>query len=599
MMKRPSESRRQALRQRSEQHRTSGSKSTTRQPLTSEQAHVHAQWYVDREREPVEASGVNPRVDEIATTTDQPTFVSLPLSMQHLLPSDSSRGPAASRGTTQRATPATASQPTPRTSRLALTRIEVRAPRSARLRNAKGLPQMASPTSGSTSHSKSFDSTDESRTNQKPAVDAKPITASQRSVSSQAVLTSQPPVERRIDAPSAAKPTVHSAISSNAGNTHVGLAESQSGGRGNNSIATAIEGDFAGRRFRLDHADWIPTPHNSSVLILGTETPIPPAGRTSSPSHQITSPPSASKSDNSPASPLYVAEVLSGPTAKGPAVSEPAVSGASVTEAAVSQSQIVVQGTEKGLAVAELPSTSTTIADVIGPKSEAAASSSEPLRAAWEVDDFRWPKLSSELLLSQGSVFDQLLKAIRLRDSSARILAVTGMRPGDGRSTLSICLARWAAAQGNNTLLVDGDLLRGKLVEVSGLEFDLGWQSNATSGLSLGESLIRSTSAKLTLLPLNSDRIATAQLPGAAKQLDKLLARLRTQYDWIIVDSGTAQEMARFHLDSAPMIDVAVVVRNLQATTPQELETAQRHLVGIGIRQLAIAENFGRRSKAG
>ena len=47
------------------------------------------------------------------------------------------------------------------------------------------------------------------------------------------------------------------------------------------------------------------------------------------------------------------------------------------------------------------------------------------------------------------------------------------------------------------------------------------------------------------------------------------------------------------------MIDVAVVVRNLQTTTPQELETAQRHLVGIGIRQLAVAENFGRLSMAG
>lgn len=558
-MNRPSESRRQELRKKASQSRSRSSSAQARQPLKQDSEHVHAQWYVDSASPAL--SGVNPRVEEPTASSDHPAFISLPLA---LFESSSDAPPKSQQTKTPAAKPnSKPSIPQPKArkqSRMAQTHIDVRAPRAAREhRQDTGSGKVPGPTRSNSSNGRQV------------------------------------------------APSNHATASHRGSQTSIGPAGN---GRGSVPVATATDGEFAGRRFRLDHADWIPTPHNEAVKAWAQ-------GESTSAKSQPTAPVQIVETKSSAPAPLPVAQqpVAPQPAIQQPAAQQPAVparlasalqqlgaDAASVAHhapAATGSSHVSSESLSSNDVRSELPSTRTTVSDVIGPKSQQIEITSAPLRAAWEVDDFRWPKLSSELLLSQGSVFDQLLKAIRLRDSSARILAVTGMRPGDGRTTLSICLARWAAAQGHNTLLVDGDLLRGKLVEMSGLEFDLGWQSNATSGLSLGESLIRSTAAKLTLLPLNTDRIGAAQLPESAKQLDKLLSRLRSLYDWIVVDSGTAQEMARFHLDSAPMIDVAVVVRNLQATTPQELETAQRHLVGIGIRQLAIAENFGRRSKAG
>ncbi|HAN99708.1 MAG TPA: hypothetical protein DCQ98_20795, partial [Planctomycetaceae bacterium] len=325
--------------------------------------------------------------------------------------------------------------------------------------------------------------------------------------------------------------------------------------------------------FRLDHGDWMPTPHNPQLFVAPSGPAIAgEANRTTIDASETIARSETTVEMRNESRPHETMASLAPQIATSPIVVA---------------SRGDVRGEEHRAAASSAPaSTATKASEAIAP------------RPAWEVDDFRWPTLTTELLLSQGTIFDRLLKALRERNDSAKVLGVTGSRSGDGRSTLAICLARWSASQGHRTLLVDGDLLRGSLAFAAGVDFDRGWSDLEGQGLPVGEGLIRSAATPLTLLPLDPRRLDEGEYHRSARRLDTLLAELRPHFDWIVVDSGTAEELARFHLDAIPSLDAAVVVRNLQVTTPQELEAAQRHLVGIGIRQLAVAENFGRR-KAG
>ncbi len=338
--------------------------------------------------------------------------------------------------------------------------------------------------------------------------------------------------------------------------------------------ADQTESSKSSRTFRLDHGDWMPTPHNPQLFVT-------PAASTQAVDPNRT--PLASSDSTAHAGASIDAMNESRPH-------EPMTS--RVAQAEASPILVAPHGDLRGAEHHSSVSPAATAANAT--KAHGAIAP----RPAWEVDDFRWPTLTTELLLSQGTIFDRLLKALRERNVSAKVLGITGSRSGDGRSTLAICLARWSASQGHRTLLVDGDLLRGSLATAAGVDFDRGWSDLEGQGLPVGEGLIRSAATPLTLLPLDPRRLDEGEHHRTARRLDALLAELRPHFDWIMVDSGTAEELARYHLDAIPSLDAAVVVRNLQVTTPQELEAAQRHLVGIGIRQLAVAENFGRR-KAG
>ena len=100
--------------------------------------------------------------------------------------------------------------------------------------------------------------------------------------------------------------------------------------------------------------------------------------------------------------------------------------------------------------------------------------------AAWDVEDFRWPILSNQMIATASDAMQQLFDQVLTvsNDDETRPsnrLAIAGAGRGEGASTIAISLARWAVACGKRVLLVDADLNSPSLTTQVGLQHGLSW----------------------------------------------------------------------------------------------------------------------------
>ena len=260
------------------------------------------------------------------------------------------------------------------------------------------------------------------------------------------------------------------------------------------------------------------------------------------------------------------------------------------------------------------PSTGDTEASTegrVGPKSEAVASAvvsqvensrddltSSAIRPAWEVDAFQWPAITSDLIETQSGVFEELVTSLEKLPMDAKTMAVTSLRTGDGRSVMSICVARWAAQRGIKTLLVDADFSRARLVASAGLEFGLGWQQMVTESVPVAEFLVASEHVPLTVMCLQPSSITSQNRSNVSKTLSDNLNLLKPNFDLIVVDSGTTRELEWLFEDNRHPADLGVFVCNLRRSEASDVLEARRQMAAAGFQHLAMAENFGRTKAA-
>ena len=116
------------------------------------------------------------------------------------------------------------------------------------------------------------------------------------------------------------------------------------------------------------------------------------------------------------------------------------------------------------------------------------------------------------------------------------VVTVSSPGPGDGKSFITSNLAVTFADAGRRTLLVDGDLRRGMQHRLLGVDRRPGLTDVLRGDIPL-EVAVRATSYDgLTLIPCGVRTSDAPELLGAAK-MTELLARLRGDYDVILVDS--------------------------------------------------------------
>src|SRR6266496_461881 len=116
------------------------------------------------------------------------------------------------------------------------------------------------------------------------------------------------------------------------------------------------------------------------------------------------------------------------------------------------------------------------------------------------------------------------------------VVTISSPGPGDGKSFITANLAVTFADAGRRTLLVDGDLRRGTQHRLLGGERRPGLTDVLRGDVSL-EAAMRTTGYEaLTLIPCGVRTSDAPELLGSAK-MPELLARLRGDYDVILVDS--------------------------------------------------------------
>ncbi|MDZ4780048.1 MAG: AAA family ATPase [Planctomycetia bacterium] len=218
------------------------------------------------------------------------------------------------------------------------------------------------------------------------------------------------------------------------------------------------------------------------------------------------------------------------------------------------------------------------------------------LRAAFEVERFEWPLICARLFTAAGRELrlftDVLTEQIQ---RGRKMLAVTGCRRGDGRTTVTMCLAQQLAERGLSVALVDADFRHPQLAEQLGVVPSAGWDDVLQSNLALNEAMIDSTQDRMTLVPLRNpqfDAGVTLQNP----RLGVPLRALRESYDAVLLDceplAGPEATDYLATLVGRGGLDAALLIHDLHQTSTEAYEHAAHLLNQAPLAAWDIIENF-------
>ena len=121
-------------------------------------------------------------------------------------------------------------------------------------------------------------------------------------------------------------------------------------------------------------------------------------------------------------------------------------------------------------------------------------------------------------------------------DFNPKSFLISSAIPGEGKSTLATDLAVTMALSGSKTLLIDGDLRRGRLNRHFAAKSEPGLAEVLKEMVPLDETIVTTQVANLHFMPRGKVMAAgTEPLPGA--KFSKLLNTLNDKFDYIIIDS--------------------------------------------------------------
>jgi capsular exopolysaccharide synthesis family protein len=121
-------------------------------------------------------------------------------------------------------------------------------------------------------------------------------------------------------------------------------------------------------------------------------------------------------------------------------------------------------------------------------------------------------------------------------DERPKLIIITSAMPDEGKSTIAANLARTLALGGSRVLLVDGDLRRGALDRLMGLPRAPGLTEALQQPEKLEGLIQRDLLPNLSFI----SRGCPCANPGdlfLSPAFDKVLTRLRQQFDYVLIDS--------------------------------------------------------------
>ncbi len=178
-----------------------------------------------------------------------------------------------------------------------------------------------------------------------------------------------------------------------------------------------------------------------------------------------------------------------------------------------------------------------------------------------------------------------------------KTLLVTSATPSEGKTTISSNLAISLAFSGAKTLLVDGDLRRGRLHEVFGIDGDVaGFSKVLQQRVPWREAIIPTHINNLHVLPRGKP-LAHPSEHFLSKTADQFLQETYSQFDYVIFDSAPVMA-ADDALSLAPKIDGTIFVLRFSASSSRLSRKAldlllqrQVNLLGVVCNDVKLSES--------
>lgn len=199
------------------------------------------------------------------------------------------------------------------------------------------------------------------------------------------------------------------------------------------------------------------------------------------------------------------------------------------------------------------------------------------------------------LLDKQVSPFTEACRVLRTSilfaagQPKTEVVAITSALPNEGKTTMSICLARVAALSGQRVLLVDCDLRRRSVKDVLDFEPPVGLLQVLAGEVNWRQATFLDDASGMQVLPLSVSGFTPKDVFGG-DEIDKLLAELRGAFDLIILDCAPVLAVADTRV-IASKGDCVVVIAHWQKTPIRAVRAAMQQLQSAGANVRGIAVN--------
>ncbi|MGE0829406.1 MAG: GumC family protein [Hyphomonadaceae bacterium] len=200
------------------------------------------------------------------------------------------------------------------------------------------------------------------------------------------------------------------------------------------------------------------------------------------------------------------------------------------------------------------------------------------------------------LVERQMSAFTEALRVLRTSilygriDQKVQVVAVTSALPDEGKTTVSLCLARVAALSGQKVLLIDCDLRRRSLKDVLGLEPPLGLLQVLSGEANWRQTIYVDEASGMHLLPLKDSSFTPQDVFGSDGMV-KLLNELRGAYDLIVMDCAPVLAVAETRV-VVSMADASVVVARWEKTPVRAVRSALAQIQSAGANVIGVVLNY-------
>lgn len=164
-------------------------------------------------------------------------------------------------------------------------------------------------------------------------------------------------------------------------------------------------------------------------------------------------------------------------------------------------------------------------------------------------------------------------------DDPPKVVLVTSSLPQEGKTTLALSLATFAARSSQRVLLLDLDLRHPSIHRDLGLKPQIGFVELMAGEASLQEVILHDEESGIDLLPVRKQTANPTDILGSQK-MRSLLAELRQTYDLVVVDSAPLLGVTDSKVASL-LADKVLFVAQWEKTNLETARNGLQHLVEV------------------
>lgn len=194
------------------------------------------------------------------------------------------------------------------------------------------------------------------------------------------------------------------------------------------------------------------------------------------------------------------------------------------------------------------------------------------------------------------SAFTESLRVLRTvivyskLDLSSKVVAVTSALPDEGKTTISMCLARVAAMSGQKVCVVDCDLRKQSINDVIDIETDVGILQVLAGEAPWRSAIVKDPNSDAHVLPIAASGFTPRDVFGS-DAMGKLIEELRAHYDLVILDCAPILAVAETRI-VVGRADTTVLIARAGRTHIGAMRAAVAQTEAAGGNILGIALNY-------